>query len=69
MHSPFCFDIALKQIYSREHEHRSMRIIGLVVEHIVAFDATRIPFLADAVFDVSCEIVSHLFIANAGATA
>ena len=46
-----------------------MRISGLVVEYIVAIDVTRVRFPADAVFDVSCEIVSHLFIANAVATA
>ena len=65
MHSPFCFDIALKQIHSRQHEHLSMRISGLVVEYIVAIDVTQVRFPGDAVFDVSCEIVSHLFIANA----
>ena len=46
-----------------------MRISGLVVEYIVAIDVARFRFPADAVFDVSCEIVSRLFIANAVATA
>ena len=46
-----------------------MCISGLVVKYIVAIDVTRVRFPADAVFDVSCETVSHLFVANAVATA
>ena len=42
---------------------------GLVVEYIVAIDVTRVRFPADAVFDVSCGSVCHLFSANTVAAA